>query len=171
MRVATVKGERNLSELAGRLFQFKGPRAKALAKEAEAALLRANPHLRDLDKVAKGTIIVVPEVADVKPAEEAQPVGGGEMVGEVRRALGDIRSTLGTAAARHAEEANAGLKLLQSRELKALAEKVPALKERLEKMAEAAKLRLAEVKALETFREQALGQLDKDLSDLFKRLT
>ena len=173
MRFAMLKGERNLSDLVGRLFQIKGPRAKALAREAEAALLRDNPHLRHLRTVPEGTVIVVPDVADVNPAEEARPVGdvAGEMIGKVRRALDAFRPALEASITRQTEEATKTLELLKSEELVALARKEPALKERLPKIAEEATARLKEAKALKTVHEQALAQIQRDLDDLIKRLT
>lgn len=168
MRFATLQGEQNLADVVGRLFQIKGRRAKTLAKEAEVALLRANPHLHDLKKVPEGTLIIVPEVAGLKLAEEIRPVeaAAGEMVQEVSRELGTIRAALEAAATRHTAEANNTLQLLKSRELRALARRVPAVQERLPKITTEANARLEEAKALKIFQEQTLAQLDKDLKDL-----
>lgn len=172
MRFATLKGERSVSELAGRLFRLRGPGMGARAREVETALVRANPQLRDLERLPEGVMIVVPEIADVEPAEEARPVdvGASAVVGEVRRVLGDVRTALGAAAANHAAEATETLNLLKSRELKALAGTTPGLSERLPRIADAAHERLKEAKATQAFQEQALAQLERDLDDLMKRL-
>jgi len=172
MRFATYKGERSLSDLVGRLFEIKGPRTEALAKEAEAALLRANPHLRDLKKLPEGTVILVPEVPDVKPTDEARHIAAsaGELLEEVRQGLKKARATLAASATRHGEQARRTLRLLKSRQVTTLAAKTPAVRARLPQIAEAANARLKEAEALKKFQEQALPQLDKDLADLAKRL-
>jgi len=172
MRVATLRGEESVADLARRLFRISGPGAEARAREAEAALLRANPHLRELARAPEGTVIVVPEVPGTNPTEESQPVGlaGTEMMAEVRRAIGDMRRALQTSATRQADEARGTLELLESHELRTAAERDPALTERLPAIAESARARLEEARALQALQEQALAQLDRDLEDLRTRL-
>ena len=48
MQFAVTKGENELSELVSRLFNIKGRSAEATMKNAEAALLKANPHLTNI---------------------------------------------------------------------------------------------------------------------------
>jgi len=51
MKFAVSKGEKELSELTARIFDIKGRGAAETAKKAEAALLKANPHIADLTKI------------------------------------------------------------------------------------------------------------------------
>ena len=51
MKFAVSKGEKELSELTARIFEIKGRGAAETAKKAEAALLKANPHITDLTKI------------------------------------------------------------------------------------------------------------------------
>ena len=48
MKFAVSKGETELSELTARIFDIKGRGAAETARKAEAALLKANPHIADL---------------------------------------------------------------------------------------------------------------------------
>lgn len=173
MRFATLKGERDLSDLVGRLFVTRGRRARAVADEAEAALLRANPQLRDLASLPAGATIIVPQVADTKHTDEAWPAEGpaGEIVEEARRAVAGLRTILETSATHQREEARDALRLLKSRELKGLVKGIPGLRGRLPEATEAAKRRLQEADALDAFLTQALAQLDEDLEELVRRLT
>jgi hypothetical protein len=172
MRFATYQGEQNLTRLVRRLFKIAGPGARTLAQQAEAALRQANPHLRDLTAVSAGTLIVVPEVADINPAAETLPVEAavGEIVEEARRALVGFRSGLDASATRLAHEANETLKFLESDELKTLAEQVSEVKPYLPQITAAANARLKKAEALQAFQAQELSQLDNDLLDLVKRL-
>jgi hypothetical protein len=156
MWFAMFQGEQNMAELIHRLFQIRGPQAEALAREAETALLQANPHL-NFANIPQGTLIVVPEVAGAPPAEDAKPVGTavGEKGREVRRALVDMRVTLKDSATHQAEEANATLQILESRELPAMAERMREIKERLPQIADKAKADLEAASTLNAF--QARG--------------
>jgi phage tail protein X len=173
MRFATLKGERDLSALVGRLFAVRGRRATTVSDEAEAALLRANPQLRDFASVPAGATIIVPDVAGTKHTEEAWPpeVAAAEIVEEVREALAGFGAMLDTSATRRADEARETLRLLKSRELKGVVAKVPGLKGRLPKATDETKLRLEEADSLNALQKEVLGQLAKDLQELVKRLT
>jgi len=170
MRLATYQGEQDLTRLVRRLFKITGRGTRTLAQRAEAALLQANPHLHDLTAVSAGTLIVVPEVADINPAEETQPVEAavGEMVEEARHALVGVRAGLDTSATHLAREATQTLKLLQSKEVEELAKQVPEVKKYLPQITEAANARLKEAEVLKAFQKQELSQLDNDLLDLAK---
>jgi hypothetical protein len=132
MRFALFKGEKTLSELVGRLFHFESDRY-ADAKRAEEALLRANPHLADLSKVAPGSVILIPpDAPDVR--EETVPANLLVISNLVRVALDRIetaRSSLATESSRISKHAQAVVDFSGSEEFNLLAARNPVLRERL----------------------------------------
>jgi hypothetical protein len=77
MNIATFRGEKTLSTLAKRLLAepSKG-QSKTSQKEMEAALLRLNPHLKQISKLKKGTPILVPAEFRLAPNESVDPFRG-----------------------------------------------------------------------------------------------
>jgi hypothetical protein len=173
MRVAIGLGERNPKELTKRLFDIKPASDDAAAREAQTALLRANPHLDFKRGVPKGAIIIVPEIAGIRPTEEAKPVGSeaGEMINEARRGLVALRAKLNASADRHTKEANETLRLLKSPQVKEAIKSVSEAKDRASEIGSHARARLEEAKNLKAFAEQVLPQLDKDIEGLVKRFS
>jgi hypothetical protein len=173
MRVATFRGERNLADLVDRLFEIKGPKAKERAREVQAALLEANPHLHDLKKVSEGTVILVPEVAGVAPVETLPSLQSGveELAEGLRRALVAVRAALAAAATAQAAEMRDTLEFLKTKEVKALSKADPALETRLARVASESTARLKEAEALKTVHQQAVSDLQKDLGDMLGRAT
>jgi hypothetical protein len=155
------------------LVEIKGPRSETLVKGAKEALLRANPHLRDLKKTPEGALIVVPEVSDAKLTEEVRSVGfpAGEMLKHLHQALSQAHAAIDASTTRTAEEVRDTLDLMKSRKFKVLARKIPAVKECIPKINAESKARLKRVTAQKAFQEKGLAQLHKDLADLVNRLT
>ena len=171
MKIATYQGERNVSELAGRVFQIarlKGPQAKALAKAAEAALVVANPQLGDLKSLHAGALIIVPEVPGVEMAEKVSPTEGmaTEIVEPLRQALRGAQLALETSLSREVEEVKQTAEIARGRELKVLGKQVPGINERLSQITEKAKLLLKEADTLKSTQQQAFAQLEKDLDEV-----
>lgn len=63
MRFVMFEGEDSISDLVARIFGIHGRGSQASAKQVEAHLLKANPHLTDLSKVAVGSLVAVPDTA------------------------------------------------------------------------------------------------------------
>jgi|SRR6476661_672195 hypothetical protein len=171
MRVTIYKGERQLSDLARRLFDLKGSKAKELTKKTETAILLANPHLRDLNHVPEGTLIIVPDVPGANRSDEASGLdfGAGQLGEELRRVHGAAQQAMKAGIADLTEEAKTSLELQKSPELKRLAEKDRTIPEQLAKVGAEAKKGLEEAKALTTMREQAFTQMGKDLDEFLKQ--
>jgi hypothetical protein len=86
MNIATLQGERTLTDLVGRLYQVPDGgllswllcqstrETEALVKKAEDALRRANPILVNLGALPPGTVIVVPEVEGLKHTRDVRAV-------------------------------------------------------------------------------------------------
>jgi hypothetical protein len=172
MRFTTFKSEQDLSELVQRLFRTKGADAATLAKEAETALLRANPHLRNLKKVPAGGLLIVPTISGVEPTAEVLSVedASGDLVDEVNRTLGSVRRALLDSLDRQEEEANNERGMVKAPELQAVLEGNPELQKRLAQVAQAARNRIRESKERRVAYEDAFSQLEKDLGSLVKIL-
>lgn len=171
MRVTIYKGERQLSDLARRLFDLKGSKAKELTKKTETAILLANPHLRDLNHVPEGTLIIVPDVPGANRSDEASGLdfGAGKLVEELRRVRGAAQKAMEAGIADLTQQAKTSLDLQKSPELKRLGEKDRTISEQLAKIVAEAKRGLEETNALATVREQAFTQMDKDLDEFLKQ--
>lgn len=64
MPIMTYRGEKTIGEIAEKMFE--GLTAKQKEK-VEIEILKANPHLRDPSKVGKGTILKMPDMAELRP--------------------------------------------------------------------------------------------------------
>lgn len=75
LRTITIGRHRTLSGLARAVFDLgNSPLTEA---EAEAALLRANPHLADASGFVRGDPVVVPDLPGAKVTAEADPARAG----------------------------------------------------------------------------------------------
>jgi hypothetical protein len=73
--IAKLGRERSLSTLAKRLFVIEGPDAERKLKHAEAALLRANPHLAKAEGFASGQTVIVPGNIGLAPTDRVTQPG------------------------------------------------------------------------------------------------
>jgi hypothetical protein len=169
-KLARTKGEKNLSELANRLFKFEGSEAKDFAKKAEQALLNANPHLRDLKSIPRDTFIIVPEVDEAKHSEETRPIATDELVKGVRLAVTGIRAAFDKSLARRTEEAENTINLAKSKDLKSLARKDASIKKQLTEISNNAKAQIKDVKEAEKDRDKVFEQVNIDIENILKIL-
>jgi hypothetical protein len=169
MNFATSKGERKLSDLVQRLYPVQGK--AALGRQAEDALLRANPHLADLSKVPAGSLILVPPVPGLAAAAEPPPVEGAvrDAVDAVRKALDGVKAALDESAATADADLKQTLDLLADADLKKAVGQKPAAGVRLAAIGEEAKRQAQEAKATADANRRALDALQKGLSDLSRR--
>jgi HAMP domain-containing protein len=172
MRLAQYKGERNLTDLAARLFAIQPTASAAQTQEVTEALLRANPHLADLSSVPAGAVIVVPDLPQIPAAGEVNSAAGavGPLLDELHRRLDAARGLLQEAARQRKDEAEQTLQLLQAGELAALVRKDPSAKALLEGIRQATEADLKEADRLSTDQEQVFRQVEVDLQTLTHRL-
>ena len=64
MPIMTYRGEKTVGEIADKMFERLTPRQKLTA---EAEILKANPRLADPSTLAKGTILKMPDIAELRP--------------------------------------------------------------------------------------------------------
>ena len=167
MKYAVSKGESEISELAGRIFDIKGRGSAAASKQAEAALLKANPHLHDLTKIKPGTLIVIPEAAENPPVRGPQTTGaGGDTMEQLKFALEDLAGAIERAAKSDEESLAGQTEALKDRELRDFAAQSPEAKEQFGKLSEALKNRSKEIKANTAAQKDGLKQLVDSLDKL-----
>ena len=162
------KGERNLDELAARLFPGSGPQAR---NQATDALLKANPQLADLGRLPAGSVIVVPDTPAAVNASETvhpatfTPADSARLVNEHVTAFA---SALAAQSANAAAQADATLKLLGNSALTAAAARDQELAQRLTTISDNTKAALKDVQAQQATLQQGLAQLQEDLAKFNK---
>jgi hypothetical protein len=72
MAVTTFRGEKNLGELADKLFARLTPRQR---EKVEGALLKANPQLEQISSLRTGTLLKVPDLPELRA--KAKRAGDG----------------------------------------------------------------------------------------------
>jgi phage tail protein X len=115
--IITVKDETTVRQLADRLYGTLDARDRTLA---EAALLKANPHLADREAFRAGAVVTVPPVRGLT----AQPAATrNDPVGDVRDAIGvavdDYRKHLAASLAAAAADLGSQEELLKDKEVAA----------------------------------------------------
>lgn len=147
MKFAVSKGETEISEIAGRLFEIKGRGAAATSQQVEAALIKANPHLRELTKVKPGTLIVIPELVDTPNLRGPQTTGAAnDATEQLKFAMEDLSGAIERSAKSEEAALAEQTEALKDRELRDLAAQSPEAKEQLGKLTEALKNRAKDIK-------------------------
>lgn len=121
MRVITTSSDQDLHSLVHEIYAVPTRNSERLAREAERALVEANPHLGRRTRVAAGTPLVIPEHPDL-PFKPTEPITRGtlqDLHGQVQDALGFARAVYESSAKDAAEEARDSLAILRSPEFKA----------------------------------------------------
>jgi hypothetical protein len=183
MRVAVYQGESSVTDLVTRLYQIPQSgklsrlldltpaETKAVVKRAEAALLEANPSLRNLTALPRGAVLVAPAVEGLQQTTAVAGLNAGEqaylraMAKDLAAAQKDLAAALGN----QVKEAQATVSTLQSDAVKPLAPYLsPADLEAMKKRA-AAEASAAE-QLLKT-QGQVSARLVKDLEDQAKAVS
>jgi phage tail protein X len=166
MRLAIFKGEKSIDDLAARLFRVKAgdPQASRLATEA---LIKANPQLANLDRVPPGSVVVVPDTPHaVNAAEVVQPAttAAADFARSVTEHVTAFTTGLAVAAGNAAAQAEATLKLLRDRSVKAAAAQDPALRPRLAAIEENTKATRQDVEDKQAVLQEAIKQMQEDVA-------
>ncbi|ABF39851.1 hypothetical protein Acid345_0846 [Candidatus Koribacter versatilis Ellin345] len=133
MSYATFKGDKSLKDLVTRLFTLPDKTAQT-AKQAQDALLQANPQLKDLTTVPAGSVISIPANAPpLRASEQASPAISRQaaIAGQSQASLFQLGEKLEALNAVAVPAYQNFLTLVQSEQAKALAQKSPDLKEQL----------------------------------------
>ena len=167
MRFIKAKTATNVADLTRRVFEIKGRNVAERTKQAQAALLQANPHLRDAKKVPAGTLVFVPELPGVTPlAPPAALSVSPDVVAHLKQAVAGAKAVLERAAAAEAETSTTTLELVKSLGQMGAVKQAPDLQSRLPEIAKLAKTRATEAATLAAAQAQALSSLAADLDNL-----
>ena len=161
----TLKSETDVSALADRLYANLTPAAR---KKAEAALIRANPHLATGKKLQPGLVVNLPDVPGltVRPAATIGKDPVGDLIGGLQEAVGGYRDQL----AKNSDAAQADLDqqeaLLKQREVAAAIKGAPAAAEIVKAFAAGLKERRKAIEVDRKSRDEMFDQMTKDLGSL-----
>jgi hypothetical protein len=164
--LAIFKGEKNVADLAARLFPSAA--GGAPSAQATAALLKANPQLSDLAHLPDGAVLVVPDLPAQAPSSSETVSAATLAPADPVRVLGDQAAALGTGLATQAAnataQANATLTLLKDSGLTAAASKDQTLAARLTTISNTTSAALKDVQTQQTIIQQGIAQLQEDLA-------
>ena len=165
MPIATFRGEKSTAEIADKLFVSLTPRQREMA---EAALLKANPQLREIDSVREGSILRVPDIPELRPkTNRSLDNPDAQIARDVSEALRDYNSRLGARAEQASADNKAQVALLKSAAFKRTLGNVPELQELAAQVGKALDARARTVSDRQQAAEQAIKQLLKDLGKGF----
>jgi phage tail protein X len=154
MKISTVKSEMTVGALADHVFVNLTPETR---KRAEAALIKANPHLADADKLNPGTVVSIPDVPGVKiRAAESDKDPVAEVLNTISTAVGGYQDMLAKRLDLEQADIASQRELLGQKELAAAIKSAPGA-------AEIA----TNLKASLAAREKALAEDQKGLKAAF----
>jgi phage tail protein X len=161
MPFVTYRGEETVAELADKLYVNLNPRQR---EAAEAAILKANPQLRDLGSVPKGAVLHVPEIPTVR-ARTARTVENPDVqvAGSVETALRQYAHDLTERIKADQEEVKTQVALLKNRKFRSAIDKEPELARTAELAAKALAVRATVLKAQQKTVDSAIKQALADL--------
>ena len=157
MAFATFRGEQTLGELVDKLYVNLNARQRA---DVEAALVKANPQLRDLKAVREGAVlrVPVPSKAQLRGARELESPDD-HVAAQVEAAVKQYGEQLIGRVRVEQEDNKAQMALIKDKRLRAVIENSPAAKA----TAEAAERAL-------TARASSLKERPKAVDDAIKRV-
>lgn len=179
MRFVTYKGEKNLNDLASRVFRIQGKGSQAATRSAADTLLQANPQLSDLSKVPLGTLVTVPDSAPpLAPGEQAGgpgvvSLGTAQTVQDalsaMQQRLADIESTATErlkATVDRLQSANLPINLREASTLnQVLVDRLPSM----DALAKDVKSVLQEAESMQKLRQQLLFHLTAAVAAFAKK--
>ena len=167
MKFTTLAANEDVPALARRLYNPATPEAQ---REAERALLKANPRLADASARTAGAVLIVPDVAGTTPTSEAR--SEGELVVPILQAARDQLSGVAAALRGTVDDrrvtVRATIDQINSAPVRQLVSEEPAFQATLNKVADQANAEGAEIDELDALQQQAIAELGQDLDDLIR---
>jgi hypothetical protein len=161
MNIITFRGESNVKEVTNRLFTRLTPRQQ---ERAEAAILKANPQLRNIRRVPKGTVLKVPDLPELqakrKPDQENPKIRFNEQLVE---SLSMFSKQFAEEASAAKEDGKVQISLLKSRQFKGAIANNPQLRKQATEVSRALTTRVTEVGERNKTVQLAVKQMLKDL--------
>jgi hypothetical protein len=167
MAVLVLKEEKKIADVVRRAY---GDLKPADRKRAEAALLRANPQLAPLDRLAAGAILVIPRVPGLRAPVARTELPAPDVVAAIRDEIGAYRVQLGGAGETERSATTALTDLLKSKEMKAVLRDLPDAGAHIDRVGLAAKVRVSDDNRFQAFLK-ALAAAQSDLNSLLKKLS
>lgn len=165
MRVTTYRKGEKLPDLVQRVFELNTPDAESRMHEMEKRLLEVNPHLVNVDRIPEGTLILVPELKEVRSSAEKLNASGAidQVVGVLISMLQEAQVAFEASAVEASAEISQSRKAAKGKDIGRLAAEDPALKERMAAMEREHSKRVRATKDFHENRRAALQELDRDL--------
>lgn len=162
MPIATFRGEKSVADIADKMYARLTPNQR---ERATAELLKANPQLNDLSKVATGAVLRIPTLKDIRPKTTRNLENPDvQLANSVSEALSAFANRFDTHASAAIEEVKAHQARLKEAPIKRALDADPVLRAHADKAAallaergKVVKSRQAEVAGA---LRQAIAQLD-----------
>jgi|SRR5581483_9278606 len=178
MRFAVYKGEKSVTDLANRLFRLQGRGSQTATRQAADALLKANPQLSDISKVAPGTLITVPDTAPpLHPDEQAvtPALVRSFAVDRVQNAFDALHQRLSEIETSATDQVKTNMDRMQTTEVKAATKTVAGLNPNLaeilpniDTVAKDTKTLLKDSQTVQDLRKQSQAQMRAALASFAK---
>ncbi len=166
MSFAIFKGEKNVKDLAKRLFGLSDKSSPAKVDQATGALLQANPQLKDVSKVPVGSIISVPATAPPLNPAEAAPAAVTNRVaiaGQAQHTLDLLNRRLADIESRVTSDAKALLTLAQSKQTQADVQSSSEMKAQMPILITSLQTVMTSTETSQNLRSQAISGLHASL--------
>lgn len=161
MAVATFRGEKNVGEIADKLYARLTPKQR---EKAEAALLKANPQLRKIKTLPKGSILRVPDLPDLRTKTvRTLEKPDAQIANNVLEALDDYSRRLGETFKAANEATKTQIALLNSAKLKKALADAPDLQALAGTAGKALAARAKTIGARQEGLNKAIAQAQADL--------
>jgi hypothetical protein len=173
MRIAYTRAGEPVEELAARVYRFEGEPSATALRSAGKALRDANPYLRKLSEVPEGTIVVVPELENARPAgrTDALEAATGKLVVErLRDAAAQAVELLAGELETELDDARSSLDVLRSSETRRVTRADGAARRLREATEKAINERVAAAESLDKYRKVVTARIEKDLDELLDAL-
>lgn len=161
MPIATFRGEKSVGEIADKLFVRLTPRQR---EKAEAAILKANPQLAEIDRVREGAVLRVPDIPELRPkTNRSLDNPDAQITNAIGDALRDYDKRLATRFKQGTADTKEQTALLKSAAFKRALANAPAAQEVAKQTAKALGERGQQLAARQETVDAAIRGMVKDL--------
>ena len=169
MRFTRIREGEDLAKVVRRMYRSE---VKGGLAEAEKLVISANPQLSDPATIRPGALVLIPDVEGTKAIDEgdneAQVVTS--FVANALRGLTDPGSFLDSQLADQEKEIKQDVAALRSREVQALATKIPDVQRRIGDIQKQADSQLQSIDALRKSQKIATSEFQSDREALLRML-
>ncbi len=161
MRIMIYSGEASVAEIANKLFVRLTPNQRA---RVEAALLKANPRLKNLQSIPEGSVLRVPDLPKLhaKPGRNLENTDT-QIADRVVDSLSSYREQLEKNIKREKKAVKEQTALLKNRLFKKEVSTSPVLKDLVERVAAVSNTRAKEITKRTRLLDTAIKQLNAEL--------